>query len=423
MSEEDCFSSWYAAKLGKVRRMERLLRRDGFDVDERDETFGRSPLHFACKYGHAEIVHMLLSGGVRVDAKDQEEYTPLHFAAGWGSTTIIELLLCNSANPGMRNKNGRTPIQIAAKLGRNDNVALLDRWSRPIDDSNSETLFGKTMERKIVDDDEDVPEQVQEEEQMSSSLLKQLRVLGLKEKMHGKKHEKLIPTLVKVAHEYRSVGQYEQAAPLLYRALCITESARGANSRFVVIALNNLAETYHKLKRYADAEVLLRRARSVISEFSSEEKKENNIFRKILRNLALAYLAQDKPADAAECIEVAVHEAEPSEDLSSYLVVLGYAHERDENLKASIDVYERVLKMCNGDEDLRVNVSEHLARVELCSNHFDRAETLFRFVCDERKRSLGESHPKTRLAARNLAIAIGGRVVTDDYDDTRTSAS
>jgi len=55
-------------------------------------------------------------------------------------------------------------------------------------------------------------------------------------------------------------------------------------------------------------------------------------------------------------------------------------------------------------------VSEHLARVCLCSDRFDRAESLFRYVCEERKHSLGESHPKSRLAARNLAIAIGSRV-------------
>ena len=286
MSEENCFTSWYAAKMGKTKRMERLLRRDGFDLNERNEQ-GRTPLHFACKFGHAEIVHMLLSREADVNAKDQEENTPLHFAAGWGSTTLIELLLCNSANPLLRNKNGRTPVQIAARLGRNENVSLLDRWSRPMDDSNEDTLFSATSiikSKDVKEENSKIPEQV---ETLSSSLLKQLRVLGLKEKMHGKEHENLIPTLIKVAHEYRSIGQFEEAAPVLYRTLCITESSRGANSVFVAIALNNLAETYHKLKRFTDAEILLRRARSVISKCSSQEKKENNMFQKILRNLSL----------------------------------------------------------------------------------------------------------------------------------------
>ena len=181
---EDTASRWYAAKMGKTKRMERLLRRDGFDLNERNEQ-GRTPLHFACKFGHAEIVHMLLSREADVNAMDQEENTPLHFAAGWGSTTLIELLLCNSANPLLRNKNGRTPVQIAARLGRNENVSLLDRWSRPMDDSNEDTLFSATSiikSKEVEEENSKIPEQV---ETLSSSLLKQLRVLGLKEKMHG----------------------------------------------------------------------------------------------------------------------------------------------------------------------------------------------------------------------------------------------
>ena len=293
MSEDNCFTSWYAAKMGKIKRMERLLRRDGFDLNERNE-HGRTPLHFACKFGHPEIVHMLLSREADVNAKDKEENTPLHFAAGWGSTTLIELLLCNSANPLLRNKNGRTAVQVAARLGRNENVSLLDRWGRPIDDSNGGSLFSVTHIIQSKEEDGKVPEQ-DKVETLSSSLLKQLRVLGLKEKLHGKDHENLIPTLIKVAHEYRSLGQFEEAAPILYRVLCITETTRGANSRFVAIDLNNLAETYHKLKRYYDAEILLTRARSILSKCNSEEREENHMFQKILRNLSLLCLAQDKP--------------------------------------------------------------------------------------------------------------------------------
>ena len=67
MSEENCFTSWYAAKMGKTKRMERLLRRDGFDLNERNEQ-GRTPLHFACKFGRNFSADRFF--GVLVSKKD-----------------------------------------------------------------------------------------------------------------------------------------------------------------------------------------------------------------------------------------------------------------------------------------------------------------------------------------------------------------
>ena len=90
-----------------------------------------------------------------------------------------------------------------------------------MDDSNEDTLFEGTTSiikvEEVEEEDSKIPEQV---ETLSSSLLKQLGVLGLKEKMHGKEHENLIPTLIKVAHEYRSIGHFEEAA-LFYIAHCV----------------------------------------------------------------------------------------------------------------------------------------------------------------------------------------------------------
>lgn len=133
------------------------------------------------------------------------------------------------------------------------------------------------------------------------------------------------------------------------------------------------------------------------------------MFQKILRNLSLLCLAQDKPDMGAKYIMEAIETTKPSGDhLLSCLVVLGYAHERNENYDSAIDVYEQILASVKS-RDMRVSVSEHLARVCLYSDRFDRAESLFRYVSEERKSSLGESHPKSKLAARNLAIAIGSR--------------
>ena len=75
------------------------------------------------------------------------------------------------------------------------------------------------------------------------------------------------------------------------------------------------------------------------------------MFQKILRNLSLVCLAQDKPDETAEYINEAIEKIKPSgNDLLSCLVVLGYAHERNEKYDAAIDVYEQILASSTKDE-------------------------------------------------------------------------
>ena len=87
-------------------------------------------------------------------------------------------------------------------------------------------------------------------------------------------------------------------------------------------------------------------------------------------------MAQDKPDEAAEYIKEAIEKINLGNHLLSCLVVLGYARERNEKHDAAIDVYEQILAS-SMSKDIRVDVSEHLARVCLCSDRFDRAN---RFV-------------------------------------------
>lgn len=51
---------------------------------------GRTPLHYACGFNHANIARMLLDEGAPIEATDSMGNTPLHYAAG---TMPVLLLL------------------------------------------------------------------------------------------------------------------------------------------------------------------------------------------------------------------------------------------------------------------------------------------------------------------------------------------
>ena len=66
---------WTAAEEGNVEAVKEYLA-IGVNVDERDESYGGTPLHFAA-YSGSEVVELLIANGADVNAKNQADATPL----------------------------------------------------------------------------------------------------------------------------------------------------------------------------------------------------------------------------------------------------------------------------------------------------------------------------------------------------------
>jgi ankyrin repeat protein len=71
----------------------------------------------AARLDEIEIVHILLSKGAQIDARDPEGNTALHFAALIGNTKSVEVLIGAGANVNVSNYHGWTPLMESASTG------------------------------------------------------------------------------------------------------------------------------------------------------------------------------------------------------------------------------------------------------------------------------------------------------------------
>ena len=81
---------WTAAEEGNVEAVKEYLA-IGVNVDERDESYGGTPLHFAAYRGN-EVVELLIANGADVNAKNQADATPLDKAIEKNRDETVNLL-------------------------------------------------------------------------------------------------------------------------------------------------------------------------------------------------------------------------------------------------------------------------------------------------------------------------------------------
>jgi len=107
-----------AATRGDLADVKRHLQR-GADVNATDIAF-HTPLHYAAREGHTEIVKLLINSGadmnvvVRRTSFTRHGFTPLHYAAYEGHLDVVKLLVEAGADVNARDYSNFTPLHRAA---------------------------------------------------------------------------------------------------------------------------------------------------------------------------------------------------------------------------------------------------------------------------------------------------------------------
>ena len=110
---------------------------------------GRTVLHCAVK--HIDVVkYLIIECNCDIMIRDKDRWTPLHYAARWGTAEVIEYFLSTgNCDPLARNKEWKTPLQLAKERGCDSAtvIAIFKKFgnikiSHPIDSYVNVLLVG-----------------------------------------------------------------------------------------------------------------------------------------------------------------------------------------------------------------------------------------------------------------------------------------
>jgi ankyrin repeat protein len=112
------------ARTGDLQGVKALINQNPGLVDARDED-GRTPLHWACRGVHLEVVRFLVDRGADCNAADNNQTVPLHSLAARNNAEAIEILLAKGALIDAKEYGGHTALHYAAMYDATDAAALL----------------------------------------------------------------------------------------------------------------------------------------------------------------------------------------------------------------------------------------------------------------------------------------------------------
>jgi ankyrin repeat protein len=113
-----------AAELGNIEAVKQHLAA-GTDVDVKGGWLGGTPLHYAARDSHKEIIELLIAKGADLNAKGSIGQTSLHDATERGHKETAELLIATGADVNAKDMYGETPLHFAIIYNKTNIADLL----------------------------------------------------------------------------------------------------------------------------------------------------------------------------------------------------------------------------------------------------------------------------------------------------------
>jgi len=130
---------YYAALCGFSGVANYLIITHAEDINAKSGSWG-APLHVASKFGHDEVVGLLLQHNVDVNITSRRaEWAPMHYASSSGHAKVVQLLLGHGADINATDKWGNTSLFLASRDGHPEVVRHLLLHGADV------TVHGKTV--------------------------------------------------------------------------------------------------------------------------------------------------------------------------------------------------------------------------------------------------------------------------------------
>jgi CHAT domain-containing protein len=213
--------------------------------------------------------------------------------------------------------------------------------------------------------------------------------------------------LNKNINELIKAGKYSEAIPLAEQVVAIRESRFGHDSVSVANPLNELARLYDNQGRYADAELLYRRALQIW-----EKDKNDRSVATALNNLAVLYEHQARYSDAEtmHLRSLAIKEkllGSDHPDLAISLNNLASLYQSQGRYTDAEHLYQRsvaILEALSRDDPDFATTLNNLAELYQKQGRYKDAEPLIQRSLKIREKALGRDHPAIAAAIANLAM-------------------